>query len=281
MILWLPSYPKSGNTWLRSFLSSLIFSKNGEADFEIIKKISQYPRRSHFRGLVSDFDDINSISENWISSQTLLNLDNKIKFFKTHHVMCNFGKNSFTNYINSAGVIYIVRDPRNVITSICNHYQISHEQALEFMKTERKALFSKKEGRFLAFQPILSWSLNYKSWAENIKYPILVVKYEDLEKETYNAFKKTLKFIKKISNSNIKIDEQKIKNCIISCEFEKLKQLENKIGFNEAPKIKNSDERLKFFHLGKKNIWKDILNKNIVNKIEKEFSSEMKELGYL
>ena len=281
MIIWLASYPKSGNTWLRALLSSYLYSETGDFDFNLLEKIDSFPNSKQFSGYKDKFERVEDTAKYWIKEQENLNTDKKLKILKTHNALFKIGNSSFTNNNNTLGVIYIVRDPRNVITSICNHYQISHEQALEFMKTERKALFSKKEGRFLAFQPILSWSLNYKSWAENIKYPILIVKYEDLEKETYNAFKKTLKFIQKISNSNIKIDEQKIKNSIISCEFEKLKQLENKIGFNEAPKIKNSDVRLKFFHLGKKNILKDILNKNIVNKIEKEFSSEMKELGYL
>jgi hypothetical protein len=97
MIVWLASYPKSGNTWVRSFISSLIFTNNGDADFNAMQKISQYPRRSHFTSLSENLEDLNSLSENWIPSQKLINLNKKIRFFKTHHVMCNFGKNSFTN----------------------------------------------------------------------------------------------------------------------------------------------------------------------------------------
>ena len=48
MIIWLASYPKSGNTWVRSFLNSLLFNKNNEADLSEISKIDQYPKRSHF-----------------------------------------------------------------------------------------------------------------------------------------------------------------------------------------------------------------------------------------
>ena len=78
--------------------------------------------RSHFAGLLGNLKDLNSLSENWILSQKLINLDNKIKFFKMHHVMYNFGKNSFTNYENTFGVIQIVRDRRNIITSILNYF---------------------------------------------------------------------------------------------------------------------------------------------------------------
>ena len=58
MIIWIASYPKSGNTWVRSFLSSLLYSKDGIADLNSIR-ISQYPLRSHFKGLTSEFENIN------------------------------------------------------------------------------------------------------------------------------------------------------------------------------------------------------------------------------
>ena len=83
MIIWLTSYPKSGNTWVRSFLSSLIYTEDGNANFDALKKIIQYPLRSHFKGIASNIDDIYSLSENWINSQDLLNLDKKIKILKT------------------------------------------------------------------------------------------------------------------------------------------------------------------------------------------------------
>tara|TARA_Y100001970_G_scaffold113754_2_gene141853 strand:- start:6704 stop:7549 length:846 start_codon:yes stop_codon:yes gene_type:complete len=281
MIIWLASYPKSGNTWLRALLSSYLYTETGEFDFNILEKIDSFPNPKQFSSYKDKFEKVEDTAKYWIKEQENLNKDKKLKILKTHNALFKIGNSSFTNNENTLGVVYIVRDPRNVITSICNHYQINHEQALEFMKTQKKALFSKKQNRFLAFQPILSWSLNYKSWAENIKYKTLLVKYEDLENETYITFYKTLKFIKEISNNNFKINEQKIKKCITSCEFDRLKKLEDKIGFNEAPKIKNSNERLKFFNLGKKNNWKNILSVNIVNEVEKEFNSEMKDLGYL
>ena len=64
MIVWLASYPKSGNTWVRSFLYSLIFSENGEVNLDDMRKLPQYPLRSNFFGLADNLEDINVLSKN-------------------------------------------------------------------------------------------------------------------------------------------------------------------------------------------------------------------------
>lgn len=98
MINWLASYPKSGNTWVRLFLSSLIYSEDGQSNFKSLENIMQYPHRAFFNKFNCDFNDIYSISEYWIPSQIRLNQDKKIKFLKTHHIMCSVRNKAFTNY---------------------------------------------------------------------------------------------------------------------------------------------------------------------------------------
>ena len=137
MIIWLASYPKSGNTWVRSFIASILFSPDGEASFDILEKIDQFPSRKYFKNLVNNLQDIKEIKKNWITSQEIINLDNKIKFFKTHHMNCAIENDDFTNEDNTFGVIYVVRDPRNVITSIMHHYHKStYEEAKKFIFDE-------------------------------------------------------------------------------------------------------------------------------------------------
>ena len=77
MIIWLASYPKSGNTWVRSFISSILFSKDGEANFDDLEKIKQYPSKKYFKNLVNNLQYINEVKKNWITSQDIINLDNK------------------------------------------------------------------------------------------------------------------------------------------------------------------------------------------------------------
>ena len=123
MIIWLASYPKSGNTWLRFFLISLFFSGK-KVNLNHLKHIISFPSKSHFSNLIDDLLDIKKISRNWETSQNIINKEKKIKIFKTHNMLCRFGNNYFTNVKNTMGAVYIVRDPRNVITSVKNHYNL-------------------------------------------------------------------------------------------------------------------------------------------------------------
>ena len=122
------------------------------------------------------------------------------------------------------------------------------------------------------------WSDHYKSW-KNINFaPILVVKYEDLIENSHKTFILILNFLKKLIDINI--DEKKVLNTLNSCNFQNLQNMEKSQGFKEAVYSKDKKNKKRFFYLGKKNNWKDILDTEIEKKIRNFFSTEMKELGY-
>ena len=274
MIIWLASYPKSGNTWIRLFLNSLIFSKSDEVNINNIN-IRQFPVKKDFQDLSSNIDDIKEFVENCIHAQSRLNLDNKIKIVKTHNAFWVAGKHSFTNSENTLGVIHIVRDPRNVITSIKNHYnKNNYIEALDFLTNEKKILGkkdSKKENDLPTI--ISSWNNHYNSW-KKFKKNYLLIKYENLLSKPLDEFKKITDFLENCSN--FKFYEKRILKAIENCNFENLKNQEKKSGFRESPK----DKSKKFFFLGPDNNWEKLLDKEIKKKIEFAFEKEMKELKY-
>ena len=76
-------------------------------------------------------------------------------------------------------------------------------------------------------------------------------------------------------------DEKKINNSIKSTDFDNVSKLEKKIGFDESILSNKSNKKIKFFNLGKRNNWKNLLEKKLISKTEKVFADQMKELGYL
>ena len=281
MIIWIASYPKSGNTWLRSLISSYFFTDDGFFDFKLLKNIPSYPSPPFFEKYPDKFNKPEATAKYWIPEQERINKNNnKLIFLKTHNALCKINGYSFTDTKNSLGAVHIIRDPRNVISSISNHYQIDLDEALKFMKTPNKAIYVKKDQRYLGFNALFSWSSNNKSWSECQKFPVLTIKYEDLEKETFETFKKVFEFIKKVSKLKEDFNQKKAEMAIKNCNFEKLQKLEKEKGFYEAISKKNSSEKIKFFNLGNKNNYKDLLNKNLIDEINLFYKDELKKYNY-
>ena len=280
MIIWIASYPKSGNTWLRALLASYYFTNEGSFSLSLLDKIDAFPSDKFFKEYNDQFSKAEDTSKYWIKEQEKINKKNKITFLKTHSAICKINGNSFTNKENSIGAIYIVRDPRNVITSVSNHYQISIEDAFQFMKDEKRGIINKKDGRYLGFQAVWSWSINQKTWVENNLFPVLVIKYEDLLKETYNTLRKVIEFINKISNSSKIFNKSKGKNSIKNTSFEKLQRMENDHGFAEAMNKKGTNKKIKFFNLGQKNNYKNLLSQDLITKMNEFYKEELIKFNY-
>ena len=133
MIVWLASYPKSGNTLVRALLSSYFFSNDGIFNFEIIKNIKQFPHIGLFENLGIDIKNEKEVIKNYVNAQASINKKDSIQFCKTHSYLFNIDNNPFTDLNHSLGAIYIVRDPRNVVTSYAHHNSISINESAERM----------------------------------------------------------------------------------------------------------------------------------------------------
>ncbi|MDB3949299.1 sulfotransferase domain-containing protein [Candidatus Pelagibacter sp.] len=276
MIIWLASYPKSGNTLVRSILTSLIFTNDGKVDFEKLHRINNFPAGPFFEKFTSDFGNIKEISKYWIKAQEVLNKNKKLKFFKTHNSLCSINGNAFTNSNNTVGTIYIVRDPRDIIISASKYYNKSHNETKENMFNRHMDLINKYNDKPISTF-LGSWSDHYNSWTKNTKN-ILLLKYEDLINNKEVEIRKILNFINKFAK--LSVDENKIKNCIETSSFKNMKIMENKGLFKENSKDLNGN-LITFFNSGKNGNWRGQLEEKIVKEIEDNFQKEMKELGYI
>ena len=282
MIFWIASYPKSGNTWLRSLLSAYYYSSDGNFNQKLLKNISQFPQKHHFANFDYNPKIVTDTSRFWIKAQNEINRDSKLKFFKTHNILGAINNNNFTNKENSIGGIYLVRDPRNIITSLQNHFELNKDEALKFMLSEKKYLYDYYQTNdFSDFQLISSWEKNYKSWTKQDIFPIKVIKYEELMNNTFETFKEIILFIEKITKIKKIFIESKAKNSIQSTSFNKMKKIEQSKGFKESVLSKNHSKKIPFFHLGPKNDWKKILNEDFIKNATLKFKPLLTELNYI
>ena len=279
MFVWLASYPKSGNTLVRSMLASYFFSDDGKFNFNLLNNILQFPYVGLFKKIGVDIKNEKEVIKNYIKVQQYINKKSSIQFLKTHSYLFNIDKNPFTNLNLTLGVVYIVRDPRNVLLSAANHNQVTQEQMFETM-FKSHILGSKNSNNLITYNG--TWASNYNSWKsfKNInKY--LLIKYEDLVSDKENTFIKILNFIHKLNGSNFVLNEKKFKNIIETTDFQKMQKLEEQTGFVESMVNKKTGKKVKFFNLGSENKWEKFLNQDLQKKIEESFKDEMIELGYL
>ena len=280
MIIWIASYPKSGNTWIRAMLSAYFYSKDGNFFFELLNNIKEFPKHSEYLNKISIGKNLTEIAKEWIPAQRMLNLKSSTPtiFLKTHSAICSIDGSDFTDKENTLAAVYIARDPRNVVSSLSHHFNLSIEKSLEFMVDKKKIISNPTNGNKNIGLTLLSdWKTNYHSWRDYKSARVKIIKYEDLIHSPQNTFIDILDFFKEF----IKIDfnENKIKNVVRSTEFNKLKLLEQKYGFKESAAMSNRSKS--FFNLGPNNKWRKLLDKKTSEKICEYFESEMKELGYI
>ncbi len=287
MIIWLASYPKSGNTWVRFFIISLLAGDKDNINLSHLKAITSFPTKSQFEGLVKDFKSLVEVAKNWQIAQKKINFDKKIKFLKTHNMLNRYKNSFFTDNENTLGTIYIARDPRNIITSLKNHFSYTeYDEAKKFLFNENQAIVLsnsqekkiKNQDNFQLPQFVGSWQTHYKSW-KNMKKNLLLIKYENLIKTPDLEFVKIAKFLEKMLK--IRFTKEQIEKSIYLSSFDKLQKMEEKKGFIESTENKLTGQKNKFFYLGPKNDWRKILDKEIADEISSRFEPEMKELGYL
>ncbi len=277
MIIWIASYPKSGNTWVRSIISSYFFSESGNFDFDLLKKISLYPGPKYFKNKI---DKPGEVSLLWESSQKNIISKEKQTFLKTHNALIALNNKIFTSEKTSLGAIYIVRDPRNILSSLKNHYDFKdYDETFEFMTNKKKYIWDiRKKNDYSGFQFLGSWSEHYKSWIRNQKFKTLLVKYEDLERDCYSTSLKLIQYILLLKGQENKVDENRLFRSIQSTKFDLLKKKEKDLGFDESIKI--NDTNKSFFFLGPENKWQKKLPKEILRKVENEFKEDLKYFNY-
>ena len=262
-ITWLASYPKSGNTWVRAILFSGL---TGSCDINRLADVVPSFRNAvkKVQSAKNQHEMNNNAAFFWGMAQrrAAFDLGGKQIVFKTHIAALKYEGEQFPIENVTRRVIYVARDPRDVIFSYANHYDLSKQQAIENIENQNNAIvdLANKEFEFIS-----SWGQHVTSWLA-LKQPKLIIKYEDLEKDTVTVIRRLFDFME-------------IKP-LIGCEeiaeqtsFQKLKNQEKKSGFVESVNKKS------FFNKGKSKQWKNSSEAGL-RKLTEQTLEAMKLLGY-
>ena len=273
-IIWLASYPKSGNTWLRVLLSNYLNETDQAIDINNIDASIISSSRtlfdSHCPYLASDltFDEIDNLRP-LVYSEIAKESDACI-YIKTHDAAIQNANNlSLFPEENTKLVIHIVRNPLDVCVSYAYHSNISINKSVKSLNSHISLSSSKwKLGNQLR-QNMLSWTDHYKSW-KGFKAPYLLVKYEDLILDTEKEFARILEHI------YTNVDVKKLKNAVALSTFKNLKKQEQEDDFKEKPINAKS-----FFRKGKSDAWEDEMTKSQIQNIVENNKDVMLELDYI
>jgi len=263
-ITWITSYPKSGNTWVRSILAKALFNNNDiNALTDLIPSFHHLLQKKY--GKVKGVS-VDKVLEGWDELQSIIanqNKNNKV-ILKTHNASGVFNKVIFPNQNYTFKAIYLVRDPRDVLVSWADHRGKSLEQTQYDMFNPQFSISNKFKTSFSS-EFISSWNNHVKGWQKG-KSDTFFVKYEDLLDQKKQCITKILEFLH--IEPVCSVDE-----IVNSTQFEVLKAQEDKAGFKERAIGK------RFFRKGMKNGWKE--QDFDFSMIEEKFAPVMKAFGYI
>ena len=281
-IFWISSYPKSGNTLLRAILSSIFFTNDGLFNFELLKNIPQIENTINLEFIKNnnpkDYNEIHKLevlSKYWetIQSKKNLEFEGDFIFIKTHHALIEFLNNSFTSRSSTRGLIYVVRDPRDVAVSYsAKHLNKTTDDVIDLIINPD--VISRTTKDTLGLPMIhLNWEQFYRSWF-SIDVPKLLLKYEDMKKNPKKAIMDILNFFKNEYNFQFNNEDNLIANILKTTDFKTLKTKEKEKGLID-------NKKGAYFRSGQTNEWLNKLTLTQIKKIESNFNELMKEFGYL
>ncbi len=275
-IVWLASYPKSGNTWFRVFLANLIEKNDKPVDINSLGSIPIASSRSVFdriTGLSSAdlrHDEINRLRPA-VYEKMALQSKNSV-FLKIHDAFIkNIDGNNLIPEHVSKGIIYFIRNPLDVAVSFAHHSGISVNRMAPMMNDSEHAFCSKEDRLYNQLtQKLLTWSGHVKSWTEQKKIPVHILKYEDMCADSFATFKKAVSF------AGLIFDDKDIEKALKYSSFDELQRQEQQNGFAE----KSSKSKM-FFRKGKTGSWREEMNDEQIEIIVKAHKELMIKYGYL
>ncbi|MDD3443805.1 MAG: sulfotransferase domain-containing protein [Zavarzinia sp.] len=271
-LIWLASYPKSGNTWLRTFLHHLLINPPAPLPPDAL---SRFTIGDHHRAW---YDKVAGTSTWGWPEKEIAKLRPRAQalmtgahpdsvFIKTHSMLGERDGIPLIVPEATSGGIYVVRDPRDVVISAADHYGLTIDEMIGRMRSSQAGTGGTQDS-IITHQG--SWSEHVLSWTHVPMPGFHTVRYEDMEQKPMKTFGGIAHFL------GLKPSRERLERAIKFSSFKVLQNQEAKHGFKERSSFSE-----RFFRVGKSGQWKNKLTPEQVAEIEHDHGEQMRRFGYL
>lgn len=274
-LIWIASYPKSGNTWVRMFLNTILINPDKPLSVNEISRLTVTDSKPFFYEKLSG----KKISEFAIDEVTryrprvhreMTKLHPNPVLVKTHSILgAHNGVPLLTPEVTAAAV-YLVRNPLDIVASYANHRSLELDAVIERIGRENWVLGKLKSKAPAVPTYVSSWSTNVGSWTNKPQPDILVLRYEDLLDKPLESFGRLVAFF------NLKRSEEEIDRAIRFTSLEELRKQEAEEGFRER-----SDAGGRFFRRGRAGGWREELTLEQAGRVVERHREQMQRFDYV
>ena len=270
-IIWLASYPKSGNTWLRIFLENLFRNSRTPADINNLTVVrfsdNSYSLYETVCGKSLRTESDSNIHKLRNTVQKYMGSHSETVFAKTHNAVMNFENSPLIWLEHLAGVVYVIRNPLDMLVSFSDHYNLTIDDTIEAISSPYHRINSTEKG---IFQILGGWSNHYYSWFGVENLTPLCLRYEDMIEKPVKSFGRLMRFL------GLPKDMARLKRAIRHSSFQVVSEQEKQTGFGEQSRAGH-----KFFRQGKVGSYRAVLSDAQIAKVIKSHGELMFEMGYL
>jgi len=275
-IIWLASYPKSGNTWFRVFLTNLLRDTDAPASINELKNTPIASARDVFDDSMGfEASDLTADEIDRLRPELYLHLAEKAAeplFMKIHDAYTEVAdRMPLIPKAATGGALYFVRNPLDVAVSFAHHCGWSYDASISRMAEESFA-FCRNSDRLhnQLRQKLLSWSGHVKTWTDLAPFPVCVLRYEDMKLKPLETFERAVRF------SGLPHGRGQIQKALGFSSFDVVQKLEDAEGFREK-----GPSAYRFFRKGRVGSWREELSEIQARQIVQDHHEVMRRFGYL
>lgn len=271
-ILWLASYPKSGNTWIRAFLANYFANRLEPVHINDLPKFAYGDHEAKYYEAVSG-QPFASLTDEMLNAlrpkvqSYIAGLRSEHVLVKTHSALAKLWGVQTINPAVTIGAIYVIRNPFDMVVSYADHYGMTLDQAVDAVNHQDNAIMTESA---TALQYLSSWSRHAESWLGAPGLRHIVVRYEDLVAKPEKTFAGVVRFMR------LPMDKGRLSRAIRFSGFDTLSKQESQGGF-----LERSPNSARFFRKGKVGGWRDSLSAAQVERLIEAHGPTLRRFNYV